>query len=229
VVGCKFIERIEERERERTAEGTHAQYVDQPCSISKNRKIRLLFSITTKTEFCKNSFAQRHNSLAAELRQICNMAGVECMTEVQCIPGSTDVPADIYIHNGPGGVPLAVDTSVATPLSASILRSFHVMSKPGACIRNRESHKIGRYKEHFDSVNGSIQYLPFVMSTFGGSGLLARRLLLLLSQKLSERWGVPFESARTLVQNRISSGLMKYAAISLSRALSNHESQLLSA
>jgi hypothetical protein len=103
------------------------------------------------------------------------------------------------------------------------------MSKPGACIRNRESHKIGRYKEHFDSVNGSIQYLPFVMSTFGGSGLLARRLLLLLSQKLSERWGVPFESARTLVQNRISSGLMKYAAISLSRALSNHESQLLSA
>jgi hypothetical protein len=181
------------------------------------------------TEFCKNSFAQRHNSLAAELRQICNMAGVECMTEVQCIPGSTDVPADIYIHNGPGGVPLAVDTSVATPLSATILRSFHVMSKPGACTRNRELHKIGRYKEQFDSVNGSIQYLPFVMSTFGASGLLARRLLLFLSQKLSGRWGVPSESARRLVQNRISSGLMKYAAISLSRALSNHESQLLSA
>jgi hypothetical protein len=40
-----IIERIEERER--TAEGTHAQYVDQPCSISKNRKIRLLWSINT--------------------------------------------------------------------------------------------------------------------------------------------------------------------------------------
>jgi ribosome-associated translation inhibitor RaiA len=35
------------RERERTAEGTHAQYVDRPCSISENQKLRLLFSITT--------------------------------------------------------------------------------------------------------------------------------------------------------------------------------------
>ena len=89
------------------------------------------------------------------------MAGVECMTEVQCISGSSDVPADIYIYNRPEGVPVAVDTCIATPFLANILRTSHVMSKPGTCTRNRESLKISQYQEHFESIKGSIRYLPF--------------------------------------------------------------------
>ena len=72
------------------------------------------------------------------------MAGVECMTEIQCIPGSSDVPADIYIYNGPEGVPVAVDTCVATPFLVSRKHSENFPCD----VQTRDLHKKSRIAQN---------------------------------------------------------------------------------
>jgi hypothetical protein len=189
----------------------------RPC---KERQDRCLHHAS---DVCPAIFTHRHNSLAEAVKTLCKAAGISYMAEVACIPGSTDVPADIYIHQGPSGTPLAVDVSVVSPLAISRVGAF--VTKPGRCTSVKEAEKLARYKEHFDQLQGSIRFLPFVMSTFGSMGEKAELLMSFIGNKLSQRWVTSFQFAVNFARVRLSAAVMKFVAMNLSHALEAHCAQ----
>jgi hypothetical protein len=138
------------------------------------------------------------------------------MCEVACIPGCNNVPADVYVHEGPGGKPLAVDVSVASPLVAT---GPHLHPSPGQRLCQREEHKIARYRKEFDSLNGSILFLPFVVSSFGGVGPRAKKLVSFIAAKLALSWFMAPQAARSYVMRHLMTSIMAHHAITLSQAL----------
>jgi hypothetical protein len=155
------------------------------------------------------------------------MAGVQSQSEVHCIPGSLHVPADLYIHNGPGNIPVAVDMAVGSPVCDSAAQQMTTMSKAGTFLRMKEQQKQGKYKAHFASMRGTIRCVPFVMSTFGAVAEQASGLMTFVSQSLAERWKTPLQVAHSdsLDSKRISASIMKFVSLSLSHAVASHREQ----
>jgi hypothetical protein len=178
------------------------------------------------TDLCRTAFTHRHNTVANALKRLCRWAGKQCLSEVQCIPGSQDVPADLYICDGPNGIPLAVDVAVVSPVCAMATNSLMLTSKAGAYLTRQETKKLKKYDAHFKSVNGSIRFLPFVMSSFGGpSAGPASELLTFIARSLSQKLLLPLQSAHALVSNQVSASLMQFVSLKLSHALASHEQQ----
>jgi hypothetical protein len=177
------------------------------------------------TDLCKSGFIHRHNAVANDLKHLCTMAGIQSQSEVQCIPGSLDVPADLYIHHGPDGTPVAIDMAVGSPVCDSATQSMTTMSKAGAFLKWKEQQKAWKYKTHFASMKGTIRYVPFVMSTFGGVAEQASTIVGFVSRSLAERWKLPLQVAHTLVSQRISASIMKFVSLSLSHAVVSHREQ----
>ena len=169
------------------------------------------------TDSCSHPLKQRHDTLAACLAQQCRRAGLGYMKEVKCIPGSNSVPADVYLFEGPGGKATAVDVSVATPLQ------MHPV--PGGAVAWREVVKERRYHSEFASVDGKIVFLPFVVSTFGGVGSMAKKLISFIAAKLAQRWLMRPQEARVYVMSRVLSSLMNHTATVLSQAMAHVQAQ----
>jgi hypothetical protein len=65
---------------------------------------------------CRALLIERHKTMASALHRICNEAGLAASTEVQCIPGSTNVPADLYIYSSASDTkPIALDVGIISP------------------------------------------------------------------------------------------------------------------
>ncbi len=175
------------------------------------------------TDLCKANHWHRHNTVAEAVKKMCKAAGIDHMSEVACIPGSNDVPADIYIHQGPSDTPVAVDMSVVTPLAMGRMGTF--ATKAGTCTATREAEKFAKYREHFDKLDGSIRFMPFVISTFGGVGEKGTILMAFIAQKLAQRWVVSIELASQLLRTRVLAAMMKFVAMNLSHALCSHHAQ----
>jgi hypothetical protein len=190
-----------------------------PCKVLQDP------SMHHATDLCKSGFIHRHNAVANDLKQLCAMAGVQSQSEVQCIPGSLDVPADLYIHNGPGNIPVAVDMAVGSPVCDSATQHMTTMSKAGAFLKGKEQQKTWKYKTHFASMKGTIHYVPFIMSTFGAVAEQASGLMTFVSRSLAERWKTPLQVAHSLVSKRISASIMKFVSLSLSHAVASHREQ----
>jgi len=189
----------------------------QPCSEQQDPFLR------HATEACRSIFVQRHNSVATTVKSLCKMAGIDYMSEVACIPGSNNVPADIYISEGPNEVPLAVDVAVVSPLAHSRMGSPD--APVGSSTAAQESVKIARYKALFDQMHGRIQFSPFVISTFGGMAQEAKAIMRFIAHRLSQRWVITFASATRIVYVRILNALMHFIGLSLSHALQGHLTQ----
>ena len=82
-----------------------------------------------------------------------------------------------------------------------------------------------KYREHFASVNGSIRFLPFVISSFGGVSGQATELVTFIARSLSKKLLMPLPSAHALVSNQISASLMQFVSLKLSHAVTSHENQ----
>jgi hypothetical protein len=152
------------------------------------------------------------------------LAGKQCLSEVQCIPGSTDVPADLYICDGPNGTPLAVDVTVVSPVGEMATNALTLTSKAGTYLARVETRKMRKYESHFKSINGSIRFLPFVMSSFGEawSGQ-ASELVNFIARTLSSKFVMLLQSAHAMVANQVSATLMHFVSLKLSHALASHE------
>ncbi len=177
------------------------------------------------TDLCRTAFVHRNNTVANELKSLCCFAGLQYQSEVQCIPGSLDVPADLYICKGPGGIPIAVDVTVGSPVCDSATKALTVISKAGSYLSRKETDKLYKYKEHFASVNGTIQFLPFVMSSFGGVAGQAKELVSFISRALAKKMLMPLQSAHSLVSNQVSAALMNFVALKLSHAVASLQQQ----
>jgi len=160
------------------------------------------------------------------LKRLLCWAGKHSLSEVQCIPGSTDVPADLYICDGPNGIPLSVDVAVVSPVCETATNPLTLTSRAGTYLAKAESKKAWKYDKHFKSVNGTIRYLPFVVSSFGGvSAGPASELVTFIARSLSEKLLLPLQSAHALVSNQVSASLMHFVSLKLSHALASHEKQ----
>ena len=173
------------------------------------------------TDLCRTTFIQRHNMLANRLKALCFRAGIQSVSEVQCIPGSRDVPADLYIHSGPKDIPLAVDLAVVSPICDTAVKDLNARSRSGLQLRQTEINKCHKYKAHFDGMNGSIRFLPFVVSTFGNIGHQAEVLIGFIAAQLAKRWRMSATSALAFVTSQVSAAVMKIIAISMSQALAS--------
>jgi hypothetical protein len=178
------------------------------------------------TDLCRTGFTHRHNTVANTLKGLLHWAGKQCLSEVQCIPGSQDVPADLYICDGPNGIPVAVDVAVVSPICEEATSTLMLTSKAGAYLSRQETKKNRKYDSHFKSINGSIRFLPFVVSSFGGvSAGPASELVTFTARALSQKLLMPLQSAYALVNNQISASLMQFVSVKLSHALASHEKQ----
>jgi hypothetical protein len=168
------------------------------------------------TDLCRTAFVHRHNTLSDCLKRLCRRADIACLSEVACIPGSNEVPADLYIHVGPNGVPLAVDVSITTPLHGL---DRQPKSAPGVNLSKREREKVHMYGDLFRRMNGSIQFSPFVMSTCASFGPRARQFCMFIAAKLALRWRIKEQVAKAYVITHLSATLMQFIGVSLSQAV----------
>jgi hypothetical protein len=167
------------------------------------------------TDLCKTTFSQRHNSLVACFSKLCTFAGIAHMREVACIPNSNSVPADLYLHEGPSGKPMAVDMVVSTPLCVD------GRPVPGSVMRLREKHKLSLYAAAFESIGGFVDFLPFAASSFGGIGKHAKILVAFVASKLASAWYMSPQSARAYVMAHLMTSIMAGNALLLSQAVSS--------
>ncbi len=170
------------------------------------------------TDLCKATFMQRHNTMAACISKLCRRAGISNMCEVACIPGCNNVPADVYVHEGPNGKPVALDVSIASPL---VVSGSQLHPSPGSRLCEREASKIARYRKEFDSLNGAILFLPFAVSSFGGVGPRAKKFVSFIAAKLASSWYMTPQMARAYVMRQLMTSLMIHHATTLSQALAS--------
>ncbi|MEZ0274116.1 MAG: hypothetical protein ACAH88_04375 [Roseimicrobium sp.] len=145
------------------------------------------------TNSCKALLTERHKTLASALQRICNEAGRATSTEVQCIPGSLSVPADVYIYiNAPNTKPIAVDVAVVSPAGDSW------SAKPGQAVGSEEERKLRNFAEDLKnaqsgqgsakSADSPVDFVPFVISSYGLLGQKARAFISFLASGLCARW-----------------------------------------
>jgi hypothetical protein len=113
------------------------------------------------SEFCRICFIARHNNFQNVVCKALTYAGLTYNKDIHCIPGSACVPADIFVHNGPTGIPMAVDVAVVSPLSSCIVNGAHDLSYPAENVNKTEADKTRKYKKDFESVAGRITFAPF--------------------------------------------------------------------
>ena len=70
-----------------------------------------------------------------------------------------------------------------------------------------------------------IVFLPFVVSTFGGVGSMAKKLISFIAAKLAQRWLMRPQEARVYVMSRVLSSLMNHTATVLSQAMAHVQAQ----
>jgi uncharacterized membrane protein len=64
-----------------------------------------------------------------------------------------------YIHHdGPDGVPLAIDIAILSPLRSVYVNAVHDLSMPAANVNTTERNKLRKYKEDFKSIKGRITF-----------------------------------------------------------------------
>lgn len=183
----------------------------QPCNTPLDAQLH------HTTDLCKKSFLRRHNTLAAEFARLCNTMHVDIMREVKCIPGSMSKPADVYMHHGPGGKPVAIDFAVSTPLQASVAHQDLASVRPGFRLRQYEARKQRKYRDEFAAIGDSILFVPFVVSSFGAFGPSASKLVSFLTAKLASAWIMTVQQARSYITVRLCASFMAYQARSLSQ------------
>jgi hypothetical protein len=116
---------------------------------------------TLRPNLCTTGFNHRHGFVAGELKNLCRWAGLGAsLTEVLCFPGNLDVPADLYIFNGPGGIPLAVDVTVGSPICISMTKLLTKTLKPGVYLAAKKQSKMRKYKEPLPRSTGRFLFFP---------------------------------------------------------------------
>jgi hypothetical protein len=95
----------------------------------------------------------------------------------------------------------------------------------GSLPSGKEAEQDAQVQGAFASVNGSIPFLPFVISSFGGAWGQAADLVTFISRALAQEMLMPVQVAHTIVSNRVMASLMKFEALSLSLAVASHNKQ----
>jgi hypothetical protein len=199
---------------------SHCYFRHQVGAISslgcmENMDGRLLHA----TDLCRKIYNWRHNETVRTVAHIANMAGFSTSKEIKCIPGSNKRPADILMHNGPNEVQVAIDVAVSSPFTQAHVKTFDPMEDADTTTNDREREKMKKYGALFKESSIPTNFIPYVITTFGGKNQKSRELNGVLAGRLSERWTIKFYDALKYVNGWLVGTLMKETAGNMIRAL----------
>ena len=137
--------------------------------------------------------------MAFALSQIVQYAGLTFDNEVKCIPGENVRPADVYIFNGPDGIPLAIDVTIVSALSSLAVTPAHDLSDPAVNVNAAERLKVNKYEIHLKELKGRVDFSPFGISSFGATGRHAKAVVRFLVQRIHKTRLIPCEIAHYYV------------------------------
>jgi hypothetical protein len=190
-----------------------------PKNGSNIRCTKAMDSKLRHTDLCRMSYVFRHNSCANTLAQLVRYAGFSTDREVPCIPSKNVIPGDIYIHNGPEGIPIAIDVAVVSPLTEADLNRIHDLSMPAKNANDAERLKFRKYYEDFKDINSRVSFIPFGISTFGALGTNARRVIAMLVERIVQERLIPAEIARYFISRILIGHVLVNIGVTMSQAL----------
>lgn len=183
---------------------------------------------SARHQLLQSLLTERHQTLASALRRVCNEAGRAAATEVQCIPGSRNVHADLYIYaSGADSKPIAVDVQVVSP---SAYPSWS--GKPGLAVQSGGKRKKKNFAEDVQSAHDKtlaskglqsdsphqekqkpesyVDFIPFSVSSYGLLGQEAREFISLVASWLCQRWIWTVVEAEEHIRRVVLSSVMAF-------------------
>ena len=155
----------------------------------------------------------RHNVIRDTLAHSLRGFGFSCRTEVQ-LPGSTLVPADIFVQNLSDDPSTAVDVSVVHPLQPS--RSASAAVAAGTAAEERALAKVRDYEEACQA--RSWRFVAFVAESTGAWNQAAQRLVRQAVRAHALRTGEDSAAVATSMWITLSRALAQTVARQLVRA-----------
>ena len=190
-----------------------------PQAGGGSRCTKTVDSTLAHAELCRCLFIHRHNNCANILAQVVRYAGFSTDREVPCIPGKNVIPGDIYIHNGPEGIPIAIDVTVVSPLTSTQIERMHDLSMPATNANKAERMKFQKYADDFNDLNGRVSFIPFGVSTFGAFGSSARKLIAILVKEVNKTRLIPVEIAKSYICRILIGHVLANIGVAYSQAL----------
>jgi len=132
----------------------------------------------------------RHNIIRDWLYNLCQQALLRPILEKANLFDSKARPADVYLPCFFSGRGLAIDVSVYTPVQASLVPTSS--SQPLAAAASAELQKRKKYVK--DCETKGIDFIPFVLETYGAFGKEALCFLKKITRIISNRSSLSFVS-----------------------------------
>ena len=155
----------------------------------------------------------RHNILRDLLARLCGEAALSVekviVEKKWLVAGSKARPADIFIKDWNGGLGLALDVTVTSPLQAAFSSSY----TSGLAAITAADKKVNKYKSVAES-NG-FQFLPFAVESFGILEPRATKFLSTLISRLATRREQPISVTTADVCRKLSVALHRSLARSI--------------
>jgi hypothetical protein len=156
----------------------------------------------------------RHNCLRDTLAtELCSL-GFPCRTEV-CLPGTSQVPADIFLPHIGEDSPTAVDVSVVHPLQPSASKATVTT---GTAAEARAESKVRTYGEQCRV--RSWAFVAFVAETTGAWNQAAQRFVRKVARAHALRTGVDQKSISSALWMKLSRSVARAVGRQLVRARS---------
>ncbi len=119
------------------------------------------------------SMIKRHNSIRNYLYGQMKIANYTCCVEKKYLDHDGKKPADIYVESLVLNKPTAVDVAVTSCTQKAILNK--VNDKVYQAADHLVKAKLTKYKDFIE--RGDIEFVPFVVESFGGISAPAREIL----------------------------------------------------
>ena len=155
---------------------------------------------------------RRHNNLRDVLLNALPKAGLQASVEVS-LPHSDARPADLFISQGCGPRPVAVDILVVHPLSSGF---HHSEGSAGAAAAKREAEKIAHCGEACRAAGWD--FIPVVAETTGAWGLKGQAFFSAVARKQARALGLKVSEVAASIWGSLSMAVARSVANMLLQA-----------
>jgi len=230
-LGVKFYD--DSNGRARCVNAGRVNYRHEVC------KCRMDARFIHVTELCKPTFTCRHNNVARTLAQLARYAGFITLLEIS-LPGSSVVPGDVYLPEGPNGRPVALDITVTSVHTQYAIKTFDTNNEPEHSTNLKQKEKHRKYDNLFevkdkdkeiekdkdkditetkvDKMKSNADFIAFVMTSYGGRNVEAQNFCNMLAGRIADNWVVTFAEALSYVNSWVVASMLKSIAGFLLRA-----------
>jgi hypothetical protein len=127
----------------------------------------------------------KHNAIRNLLFSLCQRAAWNPKLEYPCLDSTKEIPADIYLPNGPTSQPTAVDVTIIHPHSERTIEK--ASSSIDFSNHYAEKRKNDKYLDK--CIQNNIKFLPLSVEYFGRLSPNTLSFITRLSTSISNRFG----------------------------------------